>query len=268
MASLTGSDAREPPPLPRLLVRERERGGQIGPAREAAGGVEGGDLGLVVLLAPAVRSRAQREVQRPHEPLDVDGRRPRRPGRTTSGWSANHDPNRSIQSTSSSSSMVSRPSTSTTTSTSRSSSSSTNTGPLAVVSSVSRAPSTRRWSSASVSRVADEELEQIGGVGGGVDPAQAPTQPAAVRLVEQVGQPVVEQAAHPGIVEEMVLDGAVGEDGQRKCRVRAAQRRPSRRCRRSAEAVAQVRHQPLDGVAQVVAGPSSWSLTTHRASTP
>ena len=59
-------------------------------------------------------------------------------------------------------------------------------------------------------------------------------------------------------VEEVVLDVAVGEDRQRQRRVRAAHGGLRRR-RVAVEAEAQVGHQPLDGVAQLV-GPEQLVL--------
>ena len=61
-------------------------------------------------------------------------------------------------------------------------------------------------------RVPGQELEQVGRVGGRVDPADPRLEPAEVALVAQVGERVVEQLPIPGVVERGigVLEG--GED--------------------------------------------------------
>ena len=79
------------------------------------------------------------------------------------------------------------------------------------------------------------------------------TQPAAVGLVEQVGDAAVEQRAHGGHAEEVVLDVAVGEDGQGQGRIRAAQHGAVvLGVTVTVEPVAHVGDQPFDGVTQVV----------------
>ena len=103
-------------------------------------------------------------------------------------------------------------------------------------------------------RIADEELEQVGGVGRGVDPPELRHVAPAVGLVEQVLDPGIQQRMHAGAVEEVLLDVPVREQRQGEGRVRATHDGavlvdPGV----AVEAQAQVRHEAVDGVAQVVA---------------
>ena len=77
-------------------------------------------------------------------------------------------------------------------------------------------------------RVADEELEQVGGVGGGVDPARARARSRGGRSRRAGSRwPASSSAVDLAGVEEVVLDVAVGEDRQGQRRVRAAHARPA-----------------------------------------
>ena len=90
-------------------------------------------------------------------------------------------------------------------------------------------------------------------MGGGVDPAQLGHVAAAIGLVEQVVDAGIEQGMDAGGVEEVLLDVAEGEDRQGQRRVRAAHGGVVGVDLVAVEAEAQVGHQPLDGVAQVLA---------------
>ena len=96
-------------------------------------------------------------------------------------------------------------------------------------------------------------FKQVGGVGGGVDPPQLGHVPAAVGLVEEVGDRGVEHPVDLAAREEVVLDIAVGEDREGERRVRPPHDGVGIAIVGvTVEADAQVRHQPVDGVAQLV----------------
>jgi hypothetical protein len=61
-------------------------------------------------------------------------------------------------------------------------------------------------------RVPGQELQQVGRVGGGVDPAELRLQSAQVALVAQVGERVVEQLPIPDVVERGIGSLEGGED--------------------------------------------------------
>ena len=75
-----------------------------------------------------------------------------------------------------------------------------------------------------------------------------------IRLLEEVVDPLIEQRANAGHAQEVVLDVAVGEDRQRQRGVRAAQDGTVvvAVITRTVEAVAQVGHEAVDGIAQIV----------------
>ena len=98
-------------------------------------------------------------------------------------------------------------------------------------------------------RVPGQELQQVGRVGGGVDPADLRLQPAQVALVAQVGERVVEQLPVPGVVERGigVLEG--GEDREVERREGPEQGGVGAAL---ADAAAQVVRQPSDELAPLL----------------
>ncbi|HUL78089.1 MAG TPA: hypothetical protein VL691_12570 [Vicinamibacteria bacterium] len=70
----------------------------------------------------------------------------------------------------------------------------------------------RRWSSRGEARIAREELEQVGGVGRGVDPAEARLEAAQVPLVAEVRERIVDEPPVAGGVEHRIGVLERGED--------------------------------------------------------